>query len=76
MNNSEKLTFGIYIDADACPVKTETISTATRHNIEVYIVSNGGIRPSTNPLIKTVVVNSGPDAADNWIVENIFSELQ
>ena len=61
----------IFIDADACPVKVETIQIATRNCVEVYIVSNGGIRPSTNPLVKTIVVDSGPDEADHWIVANI-----
>ncbi|MDG2473837.1 MAG: YaiI/YqxD family protein [Paracoccaceae bacterium] len=63
--------FRIYVDADACPVRLETINIASRHQIEVYIVSNGGIRPSTNPFVKTIVVDSGPDEADNWIVQNI-----
>jgi uncharacterized protein YaiI (UPF0178 family) len=36
----------IYIDADACPVKEETIRVAERHNIKVFIVSNGGLRPN------------------------------
>ena len=72
MNKINTLSFKIYIDADACPTKTETIRVATRHKIIVYIVSNGGIRPSTNPLVRTVVVNSGPDTADDWIVNHIF----
>ena len=71
MNKNSKLSFKIFIDADACPVKVETIQIASRNSIEVYIVSNGGIRPSTNPLVKTIVVDSGPDEADNWIVANI-----
>jgi uncharacterized protein YaiI (UPF0178 family) len=37
----------------------------------VHIVSNGGIRPSQNPLLRTVVVAEGADAADNWIAERI-----
>ena len=72
MNKIDTLSFKIYVDADACPTKTETITIATRHNITVHIVSNGGIRPSTNPLVKTIVVNSGPDKADNWIVDHIL----
>ena len=71
MNGNSKISFKIFIDADACPVKVETIQIASRNSIEVYIVSNGGIRPSTNPLVKTIVVDSGPDEADNWIVANI-----
>jgi uncharacterized protein YaiI (UPF0178 family) len=37
----------------------------------VYIVSNGGIRPSANPRVQTVVVTEGPDAADDWIAHRI-----
>lgn len=61
----------IYIDADACPVKEETLKVAERHGLEVVIVSNGGIRPSRDPMVKTVVVPEGADAADMWIAERI-----
>jgi len=61
----------IYIDADACPVKAETLKVAERHGVEVVIVSNGGIRPSRDPMVKTVVVPEGPDAADMWIADRI-----
>ena len=61
----------IYVDADACPVKKEIEQVATRHNINVIFVSNGGIRPSQNPIIKIVVVNAGLDKADKYIVDKI-----
>ena len=61
----------IYVDADACPVKNEIERVATRHNLETYIVCDGGIRPSLNPLIQLVIVNQGADAADDWIVDHI-----
>ncbi|MCX7646329.1 MAG: YaiI/YqxD family protein [Rhodobacteraceae bacterium] len=57
----------LYVDADACPVKTEAERVATRHGVRLYLVSNGGIRPSANPLVETVYVPEGPDAADIWI---------
>ena len=59
----------IYVDADACPVKAEVERVATRHREPVAMVSNGGIRPSQNPLIRTVIVDAGPDEADKWIAE-------
>lgn len=59
----------IYVDADACPVKTEVERVATRNKTRVFIVSNGGIRPSANPLIATVIVPEGPDEADKWIAD-------
>lgn len=61
----------IFVDADACPVKAEVETVATRHSIVVHIVSNGGIRPSRNPLLRTVIVDTGTDSADDWIAEHI-----
>ncbi len=60
----------IYVDADACPVKDEVVRVATRHGIEVFIVSNGGIRPRAEPKVETVIVGDGLDAADDWIAEH------
>jgi hypothetical protein len=59
----------IFIDADACPVKAEAERVATRHQMRMILVSNGGIRPSANPLVESVFVASGPDEADKWIAE-------
>ena len=59
----------VYVDADACPVKAEAERVATRHGLKLYIVSNGGTRPSRNPLVETVFVPEGPDLADIWIAE-------
>jgi len=61
----------IYIDADACPVKEETKSVAKRHGIKTILVSDGGIRPSDDPLVENVYVAQGADAADDWIAEAI-----
>jgi uncharacterized protein YaiI (UPF0178 family) len=61
----------LYIDADACPVKTEALRVAERHGAEVFIVSNGGMRPNPDPRVHVVVVPEGPDAADMWIAERI-----
>ncbi len=35
----------------------------------MFVVSNGGLRPSQNPLVETVIVPDGPDVADMWIAE-------
>lgn len=59
----------IYVDADACPVKDEVEKVASRHGIKVFVVSNGGLRPSQNPLVEMVFVADGPDVADMWIAE-------
>lgn len=59
----------LYIDADACPVKAEAERVATRHKVAMYVVSNGGLRPSPNPLVETVIVAQGADEADKWIAD-------
>ncbi len=59
----------IYVDADACPVKAEVERVGTRHGLKMFVVSNGGIRPSPNPLVETVIVPDGPDIADIWIAD-------
>jgi len=61
----------IYVDADACPVKAETLRVAARHGLKTYLVSDGGIRPGQDPLVELVVVSQGADAADDWIADRI-----
>ncbi len=61
----------IYVDADACPVKAEVETVATRRDVRVAMVSNGGIRPSQNPLIESVYVPDGADEADKWIADRV-----
>ncbi|MBL4768506.1 MAG: YaiI/YqxD family protein [Rhodobacteraceae bacterium] len=59
----------LYIDADACPVKAEAERVATRHKLMMYVVSNGGLRPSQNPLVENIIVDAGADEADMWIAD-------
>lgn len=59
----------LFVDADACPVKTEAERVATRHKLRMVLVSNGGLRPSQNPLVENVIVAAGADEADKWIAE-------
>jgi len=59
----------IYIDADACPVKDEALRVSGRHGLISTLVSNGGIRPSRDPLVRVWTVPQGADAADDWIIE-------
>jgi uncharacterized protein YaiI (UPF0178 family) len=61
----------IYVDADACPVKEETYRVARRHSIKVYVVSNSAIFVPKEELIELVVVRTGFDSADDWIVGQI-----
>ena len=61
----------IFVDGDACPVKAEVEKVAARHGLAVTIVSNGGLRPSANPMLRHGTVAEGADAADDWIVDHI-----
>ena len=60
----------IYVDADACPVKDEVLRVAERHGLTTVMVANFGLRPSRDPMVVTVMVPQGADAADDWIVEH------
>lgn len=58
---------GVLVDADACPVKDEIYRVAVRHGVRVVVVSNSGHRLPGHPLITQAVVDTGFDAADDWI---------
>ena len=66
----------IYIDADACPVRDEIFSVATRRALSVHVVSNGSrpIRPPGLPNVHMVVVSAGADIADDWIADRITGQ--
>ncbi len=59
----------LYIDADACPVKDEVYRVAGRYGLQVFVVCNSWIRTPADPKIALVVVDEGPDVADDWIAE-------
>lgn len=57
----------IFVDADACPVKEEIYKVARRTGCAVRVVTNAFIR--TPPDVQLIVVDAGPDVADDWIAE-------
>ena len=59
----------LYIDADACPVKEEVYRVADRYKLQVFVVSNSWIRIPQSSRFTSVVVDAGPDIADDWIAE-------
>jgi len=59
----------ILVDADACPVKEEIYRVARRYGLPVHVVANAFIQIPQEPLIARVIVDAGPDAADDWIAE-------
>ena len=63
----------IYVDGDACPVREEIYRVAARLRLNVFVVSNGSIRPPGISNVRMILVGDGADAADDWIVEHISS---
>jgi hypothetical protein len=50
-------------------VKEDVYRVARRYRLPVFVVSNSWIRTPAEPLITSVVVDAGPDVADDWIAE-------
>jgi len=63
------LTVRIFVDADACPVKDETYKVAARYGLITTVVSNSFIAIPPSKLIERMIVEAGPDVADDWIAE-------
>lgn len=59
----------IFIDADACPVKDEVYKVADRYGLTTTVVSNSFIQIPASPRIERMIVDAGPDVADDWIAE-------
>lgn len=59
----------LFIDADACPVKDEAYKVARRYGLQVYVVANSFLLVPKEDRIARVVVDAGPDVADDWIVD-------
>ena len=62
---------GIFVDADACPVKDEIYVVATRYGVPVVLVANAPMFVPNGMGIELVVVGRDPDAADDWIANNV-----
>jgi len=61
----------LYVDADACPVKAETVKVAERHGLPVVFVANAWFAVPRAPRVRVQVVSGSFDAADDWIVEQV-----
>ncbi len=61
----------IFVDGDACPVKDEVYAVAARIGLAVVVVANQRIHVPLDLGVEMVVVEAGPDAADDWIAEEI-----
>ena len=61
----------IFVDGDACPMKDEVYAVAARLGLAVVVVANQRINVPRDLGVEMVVVADGPDAADDWIAEEI-----
>jgi uncharacterized protein YaiI (UPF0178 family) len=61
----------IFVDADACPVKDETYVVATRYGVRVVLVANSRMHVPEDLGVTLILVDEGPDAADDWIAEHV-----
>ena len=61
----------IFVDGDACPVKDEVYVVATRYGAPVALVANSAMYVPPGFGVQLIVVDEGPDAADDWIAENV-----
>jgi uncharacterized protein YaiI (UPF0178 family) len=59
----------VFIDADACPVKDEVYKVAARYGVKTFVVSNAFMQVPVSAMIERVIVDAGPDIADDWIAE-------
>ena len=73
MEEPEKPAIRIFVDADACPVKTEIYRVAERYGLKVFVVANAFMNVPRSDMIEHVIVSEGPDMADNWIAERAGS---
>ena len=61
----------IWVDADACAVKSEVYKVAMRHGWRVWVVANQYIQTPQTDRIMCLVVAQGPDCADDLIAERV-----
>ncbi len=61
----------IYVDADACPtvIKDILIRAAIRVNVDIIFIANQPVKLPVSQLVAMLVVDAGPDIADDKIVE-------
>jgi len=64
----------IFVDADACPVKSEVYRVAKRCRLHVTLVANSWMRIPDEDGIILQVVGDGFDAADDWIAEHVGAQ--
>ena len=65
------MSIAILVDGDACPVKDEIYVVATRYGLPVALVANAPMHVPPGFGVQLIVVEEGPDAADDWIADHV-----
>jgi len=62
----------VWIDADACPraARDQLVKFALKRGFEVVLVAGQPVARPSFACVRLVVVPSGPDAADDYLVEH------
>lgn len=65
--------FKIWVDADSCPLPVREIIVRFSHRLKIQVmyVANRPIPVHNSSLGTMILTDDSPDAADNYIVENI-----
>ena len=65
----------VWIDADACPraAKDQLVKFALKRRFEVLLVAGQAQVKPAYSCVRLIVVPSGPDAADDYLVEHALS---
>ena len=61
----------IFIDGDTCQMKDEVYAVSARIGLAVIVFANQRINVPADLGVEMIVVQEGPDAADDWIAEEI-----
>ena len=61
----------LFVDGDACPVKDEAYLVASRYAVPVTVVANARIYVPRDLGVELILVEAGPDAADDWIAAQV-----
>jgi uncharacterized protein YaiI (UPF0178 family) len=61
----------LFVDGDACPVKDEAYLVASRYAVPVAVVANSRMHVPRDLGVELILVEAGPDAADDWIASQV-----
>lgn len=70
--NEQSARLRVWIDADACPkaAKDQVVKFALKRGFEVLLVAGQAQSKPAYACVRLIVVPSGPDAADDYLVEH------